>query len=351
MKKESFKDTQIYVIPVEKVNTEKTYSAKVTLIRYRPDFAEQLMLDDFSHIRDLISSQGVQWFNINSIHNIDIIESIALQLNIHLLSVEDILDSEQRPKVDDYGKYLLFILKMIYLDPKSHRILIEQISCILFDHQLITVQETPYDVFSTIRKNILENKGRIRNSEADYLLHTIIDSIVDNYFIVLESVEENISQLEKKALISPHPCILQQVLVLKNNIDLLRKSIAPLTDILRYIQKQESHLISESRIPYFKDVYDNILRNIDSLKSIEERVSGIVDLYMSVVNHNTNLIIRILTVISSIFIPLTFIAGVYGMNFKYMPELEFRYGYFIVIGIMIVLGLSMLWFFKRKKWL
>ncbi|OHD53979.1 MAG: magnesium and cobalt transport protein CorA [Spirochaetes bacterium GWF1_51_8] len=352
-KKKTIEDIEI--LPVEKVYPEgfKMSHEPITmeLITYDRERSEKIDIIDMSHLCDVMTTPGIKWLNVMGIHDLDVVESLALQFKIHLLAIEDILDNDQRIKIDDYGNYLYFIIKMIYVDKKEKKIFIEQVSCFIFENLLISFQENPGDVWGLVRKNILMNKGKIRKLGTGYLAYSLIDAIVDNYFVVMENLEEDVGMLEKYTLSNPRPIILEKIAIIKNNILTLRHNIAPVGEVIRYLQKAESELIEETLSPYFRDVHDNILRNVDSIKALDERVSGVMDIYDSVMSQNTNQIMKLLTIMSSIFIPLTFIAGVYGMNFKHMPELDSPVGYFIVLGVMALLGVGLLVYFKIRKWI
>ncbi|OHD60815.1 MAG: magnesium and cobalt transport protein CorA [Spirochaetes bacterium GWF1_49_6] len=345
----------IEILPVEKVFPDGVKMSHepiiMSLITYDRERSEKIDITDMSHLCDVIKNPGIKWLNVDGIHDLDVVESLAVQFKIHLLAIEDILDNDQRIKIDDYGDYLYFIIKMLYVDKKEKKIYIEQVSTFIFKDFLITFQENPGDVWGLVRKNILSNKGRIRKSGAGYLAYSLIDAIVDNYFLVVENIEEDVVQVERFALSNAKPLILEKIANIKNNILQIRHAVSPLGEVIRYLQKGESDLIDETLSPYFRDVYDNVLRNIESIKSLDERVSGIMDIYVSSMSQNTNQIMKVLTIMSTIFIPLTFIAGVYGMNFKHMPELESPIAYFIVLGIMATIGIGLLIFFRIKKWI
>lgn len=321
----------------------------LTLIRYDANNAERKELDDISRLSEIAKLPGIKWINLDGIEDMEVIESLGMQFGVHFLTLEDIMDDEQRPKIDDYDKYLFIVMKMMYLE--EDKIIMEQISFLLFKDLLITIQQVPGDVFDPIRKNIMNNKGRIRKMGADYLAYTLIDTMVDNYFYVLETVEEETAALERQALSHPSEHILVDITDLKADVMTLKKISSPVRELLGYINKNESDLIEPANLPYFKDVTDNIIRIMETSKNLGDSVSGILDIYMSSMSHNMNKIMKVLTIISTIFIPLTFIAGVYGMNFQNMPEIRSRYGYFIILGVMFAIGLGLIMFFRRKKWI
>lgn len=337
--------------PMEKAERfYKKNDAILTLINYDAASVDRVEIEDVSHIKDLCKERpGVKWINIDGVQDMEIIESIGMQFGIHFLVLEDIMDDEQRPKIDDYDRYAFIVMKMLYLN--EEKIIMEQISFLLFKDLLITIQQVPGDVFNNIRKNIMNNKGRIRKMGADYLAYTLIDTMVDNYFKVLEVVEEETANLERLALSDPKESIIEDVTELKAEVLTLKKISSPVRELLSFINKGEVEVIDPSLIPYFKDITDNIIRIMETSKNLGDSVSGILDIYMSSMSNNMNKIMKVLTIMSTIFIPLTFIAGVYGMNFDFMPELKTQNGYFVVVGVMIAIALALVFFFKRKKWI
>jgi len=294
-------------------------------------------------------SQGVTWINVDGLHDPEVIEKIGADFNIHPLLLEDVMNTEQRPKVEDFGKYMYFTLKMVYLDGRK-RICVEQISIILGDTYVISFQEQTGDVFETIRQRLRDKKGRIRSQKADYLAYSLIDSIIDNYFVILESIGEVIEELEEEVVEQPTRKTLQNIHMLKRNMLYLRRSVWPLREVISYLQRSESDLIEDNTGFYLRDVYDHTIQVIDTLESFRDMVSGMLDIYLSSISNKMNEVMKVLTIIATIFIPLTFIAGVYGMNFKFMPELQWKWGYFVTLGVMLGVFVGMIIYFKRKKW-
>lgn len=296
------------------------------------------------------SSSKTLWINIDGIHDESVIESLGNKLNVHKLSLEDILSVGQRPKIDEFDNYLHIIVKMVMLDPHDE-IEDEQLSFILHKNILISFQEKTGDVFHGVRKRIQEGKGFIRKRGADYLLYALIDSVVDHYFLILETVGEKIETLETELLLKPEEAVLAKLHHLRRETLELRRSVYPLREVISRFEKiDETFLNADVRV-FIRDLYDHTIQVIETIEVLRESASGLLDLYMNSVSNKMNEIMKVLTIMASIFIPLTFIAGVYGMNFSYMPELEYRYGYFVIWGVMILVFLGMLIYFKRKKWL
>lgn len=292
----------------------------------------------------------VTWINIDGLHEVEIIEKLGNHFGLHPLLLEDTLNTDQRPKIEDSEDYVFFVLKMITCDDKT-RIELEQVSIILGANFVISLQEHEGDVFNAVRDRIRKNKGRIRKSGADYLAYALLDAIVDNYFIVLEKIDERIEETERQLTANPTPVTLQNIRELKNEMIFLRKSIWPLRELISGFERLESTLIHESLNAYLRDVYDHTIEVIDSIESDRDMISGMLDIYLSSISNRMNEVMKVLTIFASIFIPLTFIAGVYGMNFEVMPELKWHWGYFGILGFMAAVGIVLTFYFKRKKWL
>jgi magnesium transporter len=292
----------------------------------------------------------VTWINVNGLHHTKSLEELGACFHLHPLVLEDILNTDQRPKLDDYGDYLFIVLKMLHVQEQGE-VTAEQISLIVGNNYVISLHESDYDVFAIIRERLKAGKGRLCRSGADYLAYTLLDLIVDQYFVILEEQGEAIEELEAEVVSAATPATLRQIHRLKREMITLRKSVWPLREVINRLERSESSLIKEPTILYFKDVYDHVIQIIDNIETFRDILSGMLDIYLSSVSNRLNEVMKVLTIIATIFIPLTFIAGVYGMNFKYMPELKWHYGYFLTIGIMITVALIMLLFFKRKGWI
>jgi magnesium transporter len=292
----------------------------------------------------------VTWINIEGIDS-EAIQKIDEHFGIHALVSEDIVCLGQRPKLEDYENYIFIVLKMIYFNQKVNDILDEQISLVLGPNFVISFQETEGDVFGPIRQRIREGKGRVRTMGADYLAYTLLDAVVDNYYVILEKCGDDIEALEDQIMEDPHKGIGQEIHQLKRDMIDLRKQIWPLREVIAGLQRNESRLIRKQTGVYLRDVYDHIIQVIDTVESFRDMLSGLHDIYLSSISNKMNEIMKVLTIFAVIFIPLTFIAGIYGMNFQFMPELQWKYGYFVVLGFMAFVGIGMLLYFKKKKWL
>jgi len=327
---------------------EKT---KITLIDYdeiRFQETEIKTLDETLPFKD---RSTVTWVDVEGINQVKILEKLGKYFGLHPLVVEDILNLEERPKVEDFGDYILIILKIPYhYDNKINGIEIEQISLVLGPNFVVSFQERVGDVFRPIREQIRENKGRIRKSGADFLAYTLVDSIVDTYFTVLEELGEHIESLEEEVVTKPLPETSQMIHNLKREMILMRKSVWPFREIVGVLEKGQSLLIQDSTKIFLSDVYDHTIEVIETVEIFRDMLSSMLDLYLSSVSNKTNEVMKVLTIIATIFIPLTFITGVYGMNFRYMPELRWCWGYPMVWLVMIGIGVLMLSYFWKKKW-
>jgi len=296
-------------------------------------------------------SEHISWINVNGLNYTDDIEKLGEHYNLHPLVLEDIVNTSQRPKIDEYNDYIFLVAKMMYYD-KDETIVSEQISFVLGKNYVLSFQEAEGDVFDSLRDRIRLNKGRIRTSGSDYLLYAFIDSIVDHYYAIIETMGNKVEELEDELFegVSQDE-ITTQIQTLKREVLKVRRAIFPLREIINRIEKSENNLIEEKTQRYFSDVYDHVIQISETIDIYREMIWSLMDMYMTTISNRMNEIMKVLTIMSAIFIPLTFIAGIYGMNFEYIPELDYKYGYFCVWGLMISIFIGMLYYFKRKKWL
>lgn len=294
---------------------------------------------------------SVTWINIDGLHEVNVIEKIGNYFNIHPLVLEDILHTGQRPKTEDFSAYIYIVLKMLYYSDEEDEIQDEQISIILRPNFVISFQERVGDVFNPVRERIRIGRFQIKKRKSDYLAYALIDAVVDNYFILLEKIGEQIELLEEELLDNPTPKNLETIHRLKRQLISLRKSVWPLREVIGGLERSESPLFHESTGIYLKDVYDHTIQVIDTIETYRDMVSGMLDTYLSNVSNKMNEVMKVLTIIATIFIPLTFIAGIYGMNFEFMPELKWHWSYPFVWAIMIIISIGMIFYFRRKKWL
>ncbi|MCP1715543.1 magnesium transporter [Methanocalculus alkaliphilus] len=312
------------------------------------DSLRELCLLDPDTISQYRDSPSTTWININGIHDKDVIRMIGSLFSIHPLTLEDLMNTTQRPKFEEFPSYLFIVLRM--LSREDGEIRSEQVSLILTDHCVISLQERAGDVFDPIRARI-RNKGRIRSYGSDFLCYSLIDTIVDEYFGILESLGDDIEILETTLLADPNPDTVQTIRGFKRDLIMLRKAIWPLREVLSAIERTETPLISAKTGIYFRDIYDHTIQVIDAIESLRDITAGMLDLYLSTISFKMNEVMKVLTIIATIFIPLTFIAGVYGMNFMYMPELEWTLAYPAVLALMFGISILMLAYFRKKRWI
>ncbi len=333
------------------VGERKDEKVRISVLDYDEKQCQEKEVKDVEECFPFKDTSTVTWINIDGIHKVDIIEKIGKNFGLHPLILEDIVNTEQRPKIEDFGDYMYIVLKMLYHDENTGEIKIEQVSLILGENFVISFQEREGDIFNPVRERIRKGKGRIRKMKADYLAYVLLDAIVDSYFFILEKTGEQIEDLEEKVVSQPKPETLQEIHKLKRMMIFLRRSVWPLREVISIIERGESSLIQESTRIYLRDVYDHTIQVIDSVETFRDMLSGMHDTYLSSISNRMNEIMKVLTIIATIFIPLTFIAGIYGMNFKFMPELDLSWGYFAVWIVMGAVAVLMVIFFRRKKWL
>jgi magnesium transporter len=324
---------------------------KINIIDYDAQECLEKELASFTECRAFKDRPSITWINVSGIAEVANLEKLGECFGLHPLVLEDILNTDQRPKLEDYDDYLFIVLKTIRYDQDAGDIKAEQVSLILGNNYVLSFQEANGNIFAPIRERLVTAKGRIRKAGADYLAYALIDLIVDQYFVVLEQFGENIEFLEEEVVSRPTPDTLREVHRFKNDMIILRKSMWPLREVVSRLERKEFPLLKDDTALYFKDVYDHAIVAIDTVETYRDILSGMMDIYLSSVSNRLNEVMKVLTIIATIFMPLTFLAGVYGMNFKHMPELEWPWGYYLLLGVMALVALSMLIYFRRKKWL
>ena len=323
----------------------------ITVIDYDEAHLQEIEIKTIEECFPFKEKPTVTWINIEGLHQAEIIQHLGDCFGLHPLVMEDILNTDQRPKVEDHKDYLYIVLKMLH-NVEGPEIVTEQISLILNPSFVISFQEgIEGDVFTPVRERLRSGKGRIRGMGADYLAYTLIDAIVDNYFAILEGIGERIEDLEEELVSHPKKETLHRIHELKREMIFLRKAVWPLREVISTLQRGDSPLIKNTTAIYLRDVYDHTIQVIDAIETSRDMLSGMLDIYLSSISNRMNEIMKFLTIIGTIFIPLTFIVGIYGMNFEFMPELNWRYGYFAVMTFMFAIGIFMLFYFKKKKWL
>jgi magnesium transporter len=293
----------------------------------------------------------VTWISIDGIHDKEIIEKIGCHFDIHPLLLEDIMNTNQRPKVEDFGDYIFIVLKTLSHEEGGDRVSAEQVSLVVSRDVVISFQERENAIFEPLRERIRNGKGRVRKMGTDYLAYSIIDAIVDEYFVIIENIGEDIERFEDKLVLEFGPRTLKGIQSLRTEMLALRRAIWPMREVVLGLERLESALIQESTGIFFRDVYEHTVQIMDTVETYRDMLSGMLDIYLSSISNRLNEVMKVLTIIATIFIPLTFIAGVYGMNFEFMPELKWRYGYAFAWFIMLAVVGVMLYYFRKKKWI
>ena len=306
---------------------------------------------DIKEVLKFKTTDTITWVNINGLNYTDEIQHVGEFYKLHSLILEDIVNTSQRPKIDEYDDYIFVVLRMLYYDADEN-IVSEQVSFVLGDNYVLTFQEAEGDVFDSVRDRLRLGKGRIRGLGSDHLLYALIDAVVDHYFIVNETMGNKVEDLEDilfTGVIEDN--MNKRVLELKKELLKVRRVIFPLREIISRIEKSEHKLIQQRTVQFFRDIHDHIIQLSDTIDIYREMIFSLMDMYMTSISNKMNEVMKVLTIMASIFIPLTFIAGIYGMNFEHMPELHYEYSYYILWAVMIVLFVGMIIYFKRKKWL
>ncbi len=332
------------------VGDDRTEQVNISVIDYDLNFIEErqaLTVEECFKYRDTPSST---WINVDGIHRTEVIEKVGKHFGISTLVLEDVVNTNSRPKIDDNKDYAFIILKMLTYDTAKHNLNIEQVSLVLGKNFVISFQENEGDLFDSIRIRLRDADSRIRKYGSDYLAYCLMDKIVDEYFIIIESMGTELEDMEDEVSGNPTKEFLQRYNELKQNGIYLRKSVWPLREVINYMLRGDMQLIKAEVLPYFRDLYDHTIQVIDTTETYRDLFSDIMDLYLSTLSLKMNEVMKVLTIISTIFIPLTFIVGVYGMNFRVMPELDWNYGYYTVLGVMVIIAGLMVYFFKRKNW-
>lgn len=324
--------------------------ATVRVIDYDATGLQEERLVNLGHCRDFRASSTVSWLNIDGVHQTDLVEALGKDFNLHPLVMEDILNTDQRPKVEDYDGYVYVVLRMLGYDAERQQIHSQQLSLILGEHFVLSLQERPSNVFEGVRERLRTGR-RIRFMQADYLAYCLIDAVVDHYFVLLEGIGDEVEALEDELIANPAPSTLGRIHHFKREMLMLRKAVWPLREVLSRLSRDDNPLISAETRLFLRDVYDHAVHVLDTVDAIRELLVGMLDLYLSSVSNRMNEVMKVLTIIATLFMPLTFIAGVYGMNFRFMPELHWPWAYPAVLLSMLLIAVGLLVFFRRRKWL
>lgn len=332
------------------IGEEKTKTTKIVVIDYDETGVRETEITEPAECLAYKEKPAIAWINVCGLQQVEVLEQLGRCFGIHPLVMEDVLNTDQRPKVEYFDEYVYIVLKMLFVRQGTNEIAAEQISLILCGNCVISFQEGE-DIFEPLRERIRSGKGRIRKMGADYLAYALLDFIVDNYFAVLEKLGERVEFLEERLVASPTRDTLHAIHSLKREMIFLRRSVWPLREVVGSLERGESPLVGESAEVFFRDVYDHTVQIIDTVETFRDMLSGMLDIYLSSTSNRLNEVMKVLTIIATVFIPLTFLVGVYGMNFKYMPELRWPWAYPALWVIMITTAVLMLFYFRKKKWL
>ena len=333
------------------VGERKTSDIRIRLIEYGPEQLEEIEFPSIEASRDHALTAPVMWLNVHGLHDAAVMQEIGRRFNLHPLVLEDILNTDQRPKVDDYGDYLYLVTRFFDYDAETLSVRSEQVSLVLGKNFVLTFQERPTGNFEPIRDRLRKAQGQVRKMGADYLAYALLDVTVDRYFSVLEQIGERTEQLEDDLLQSPGPGTLQTLHQLKRESMVLRRAVWPLREMLNQLTRSEGGLFQPATLPYLRDIYDHTVHVIESLEAIRDLISGMLDIYLSSVSNRLNQEVRALTVVAIIFMPSTLITGIFGMNFRSMPLLENNLGFYVAIGLMGTIASSLGLVFWRRRWL
>jgi magnesium transporter len=322
----------------------------IRVISYGRDGLQDQVVDDAARCADTLGADRVTWMNADGVHQAALIETIGNRFGLHPLVMEDILNTDQRPKVEDYEGYLFIVLRMLRYDAGQQQVSSEQLSLVLGDRFVLTLQERPGDVFDTVRERLRAGR-KLRQMPSDALAYALIDAVVDHYFVVLEQLGDQLEILEDELVARPTPTTLSRIHHFKREILMLRKAVWPLREVLGHLWRDEGPLISAETRLFLRDVYDHSVHIMDTVETFRELLAGMLDLYVSSIGNRMNEVMKMLTLIATVFMPLTFIAGVYGMNFAVMPELQWTWGYPAVLLLMLAIAVGLLLFFRRRHWL
>ncbi len=333
------------------VGEQKTAAPEITLLDYNQEHFSETDLASLPDPLPPKPEASVRWINVAGIHQVEMLETLGRQFGLHPLVLEDVLHTEQRPKVEDFGDYMYIVLRMVAYDEQQSEVTTEQISLILGRDFVLSFEESPSGAFDAVREHLRAAKGRIRQMGADYLAYALLDLIVDNYFVALEKLGEQIEDVEDELVAKPSPAVLQTLHAMRRELIYLRKAVWPLREVVTRLGRGESVLIQANTTIYLRDVYDHTVQVIETVETLRDMLAEMLEVYLSSQSNRLSEVMKVLTIIGTIFMPLTFIAGLYGMNFRYMPELGMRWAYPALLVVMLGIGVSMLFYFRRRGWL
>lgn len=335
------------------IGKKKTVTPRIILLDYDDNGVRESEVTAADLASKIRLTRGIKWVNVHGLGDTRMMEQVGACFDLHPLVLEDIFNTEQRSKLEDYGDYLYVVLKTFGYEYNGteEKMDSDQISLVLGKNFVLSFLEADGTQFGAVRERLHAGKGQIRKSGADFLMYSLIDSIVDSYFVILEQLDEKTEALETELIAHPQPSTLHSIYRLKREGVFLRKSLWPLREVISSLQRGDSPLFTRNTLLYLRDVYDHIIHIIESVESLRDLTAGMLDIYVSSVSYRISIVMKVLTVITTIFMPLTLIAGIYGMNFRHLPGLEWKWGFFVVLGIMVTISAGMLALFRWKKWL
>ncbi|MEM1095611.1 MAG: magnesium/cobalt transporter CorA [Bacteroidota bacterium] len=328
----------------------ETVSADIQILDYDSDSVHERTVPDTDAAKVFFNTNTVTWFNINTVQE-QAVQRLGEFFKLHPLTREDIVHTWQRPRIEVFDEYVYIVLKMLSFAPEQRQLHAEQISIILGPSYVVSFQERAGDLFDPLRQRIRASRGRIRSMGADYLAYAILDIVVDHYFVVLEQMGEQIEEMEEEVLGDPEPTLQREINDLRRELIRLRRFVWPMREVFSQIDRSDTDYFSDAIKPFLRDAYDHTVQIIELAESLRDVLSGLMDLYMTSISNKMNEVMKVLTIIGTIFIPLTFVAGIYGMNFAHMPELQWTYSYYVFWGVILTMGTGLVIFFRRKKWL
>jgi len=324
---------------------------KISVIDYDENTLSRMDGPDEQELVSLSGRPTATWFKVEGVHDIEIIGKLGHIFDLHPLVTEDIVNTTQRPKLEDYDDYLFLVVKALVYDQEKKTLAQEQISLILSNNYIISFQEGNLGIFGPVEERLNKSKGRIRRMGTDYLAYALLDAVVDNYFVALEKIGEEVEDLQEELLTRPSPDLLRRLHRLRQEGMAFRKAVWPMREVVSLMERGDLPFIRQETLVYLRDVYDHIIQVIDAVETQRDLLAGMLDIYLSSISNRLNEIMKVLTIIATFFIPLTFITGLYGMNFKHMPELEWPWGYPAVLGLMLAVVVALLAYFRKNKWL
>ncbi|MEZ6854301.1 magnesium/cobalt transporter CorA [Halodesulfovibrio aestuarii] len=333
------------------VGQQKTEQPRIRLIDYDQNMLRDEFVDSIETLSAHKFSGSTSWLNVDGLHASDLMASIGSTFNISSLVLEDIINTGQRPKIDESAEAIFISLKMLSYDPIQTTVNAEQLSAVLTENLLLTFQEQPGSVFEPVRERIRRKNGRIRSLGPDYLLYTLLDCVFENYLKIVETMGEKIEEFDEEILTNPTQELLEKINFYKHEMAYIRKAVRPAREIVLKLVRIENELISPEISPFLRDLSDMSEQTVDAVEVYREMLNGHLNIYNMTITNRLNDVMKFLTVFATIFIPLSFLAGIYGMNFEVMPELHYQHGYYMLLSVMVLVVLLMLAYFKKKNWL